>query len=339
VGAKLRKRLLMAAGVVALALCGAFVYWQWYWQPRFPETPYPQIAASQDPRTIREGEYLVKAVAHCTNCHLPKGVILDTSPEATWRLIPSGGGEWDLGAVGTLYSPNLTSDVATGLGGWSDAQIARAIRYGIDRDGRALIYMIGVGPMDDRDLRAIVSYLRILQPVKARIPESQITFEGTFILRTEMPGLIQPKPQFPVAYAPPGGISIARGAYLANGPAMCFSCHSNEILYPSLAVDGPRFAGSLQPYPDPDNPTMEINAPNLTPSAKYGHLNGWTEQQFVLRIRAGRAIKNSAMPWENFRLMTDTDLISVFRYLRSLKPVDRDVGPDYRPVGWKPTSF
>jgi hypothetical protein len=131
---------------------------------------------------------------------------------------------------------------------------------------------------------------------------------------------------------------LSRGAYLANGPAACFNCHSQLSLSPELAVVGPRFAGSLEGIPDPDHPDMEMNAPNLTPSVQYGRLSGWTEEQFMARIRAGRAFKSSPMPWESFRLMTDADLISIFRYLQSLPPVDRDVGPTYRKTGWKPES-
>jgi hypothetical protein len=328
----------IGAGIaLATVAFGAAIYVKRNAQPTFPATPFPPISASKDPAVIREGAYLVNAVAHCTNCHVPHRLIHNTAPEVTSRLIPSGGGEWDLGPVGVLHSPNLTADRDTGIGSWSDAEIARAIRYGINREGHALIYMIGVGPMDDRDLRAIVSYLRTLAPVNARFPEG-IGVAGKKALRAQMPALVQPKPQFPITYVPRGGISVARGAYLANGPAMCFSCHSNVSLSPTLAIDGPRFAGSQQPYPDPDHPSMEINAPNLTPSRRYGQLRGFTEDQFVARIRAGRVIQNSDMPWENFRLMSDEDLMSIYRYLNSLAPVERDVGPTYRPLAWKPET-
>jgi hypothetical protein len=323
---------------LAVILVGSLLYFSPRWPPRFEDTPYPPITASTDPAVIAEGKYVATAVAYCVNCHLPKSEVIDTVPEVTAQLVPSGGGRWDLGPLGVLFSPNLTPDRAHGIGSWSDGEVARALRYGIDRQGRPLIYMIGVGPMGDPDLRALVSYLRSLSPVANRVPSTQITSKGRREILAHMPGLIEPKPQFSVTYVARGGISIARGAYLANGPAGCFRCHSEMVLSPSLAVVGPRFAGALEAEPDPDHPAMELNAPNLTPSPRFGRLTGMSEGQFLMRFRAGRAFKNSDMPWENFRLMTDEDLISIFRYLRSLVPVDRDAGPSYRPTGWRPPS-
>lgn len=332
---KTLKGLLALAAVLLLGALAAFTYFDLNWRPRFPATPLPAIAASQDPEVIAAGRYLVHSVAHCTFCHVPREEMVGSMPETTAAFLPTGGNHWDLGPIGIIRSVNITPDKATGIGEWSDPEVARAIRYGIDPQGRALLYMIAVGPMDDRDLQAIVSYLRSLSPVtKATVP-SEISLEGKFALRDQMPGLIQPKPQFPVTYAPPGEVSVARGAYLANGPAMCFNCHSTVNLAPTLYVDGPRFAGSLFPEIDPENPALEINAPNLTPSTAYGAITAWTEEQFVARFKAGRAIKHSTMPWENFRMMTETDLASLFRYLKSLEPVDRNVGPSYRPVGWQ----
>jgi hypothetical protein len=305
------------------------------WPPTYPETPFPSVKASRDPAIVRKGAYLARAVAHCTFCHLPKSVAEYSPVEVASEAVPIGGGEFDLLPIGILRAPNLTSDVRTGVGTWSDAELARAIRYGIDRRGRPLLYMVGVGPMDDRDLVAIVSFLRSLPPVANAVPRSQISPEGEKILSSTMEGLIQPKPRFPVTYAAGGEVNVARGAYLANGPAMCFGCHSDVKFSPSFRIAGPRFAGSLDPISDPDNPSMELNAPNLTPSWAYGILTGWSEDQFVERIRRGRALKASPMPWENFRLMTDADLKSIFRYLKSLPAVDRNVGPPYRSIGWK----
>jgi hypothetical protein len=42
------------------------------------------------------------------------------------------------------------------------------------------------------------------------------------------------------------------------------------------------------------------------------------------------------MPWDNYRELTETDLRSIYRFLRSLEPVANDTGPVYRPAGWQP---
>lgn len=327
-------------GVIALtvAAAGCTADTTTPWRPTYQDIPFPKVTASQNPDVIAAGEYLVTAVAHCTACHLPRSEVVFAEPEAVKKLVPSGGQEWNWGPMGALRSVNVTPDPAAGIGQWTDAEVARAIKYGIDRDGHPLIFMNGLGSFDDRDLQAIISYLRTLKPVNVAVPRSDFTASGKEALIKQMPGLLQPKPQIRATYVPAGKVSVERGAYLANGPAACVSCHSQVSWSPEQTIQGAAFAGSLEPVPDADNPGLEINAPNLTPSAKYGILSQWTEETFVGRIRAGRAIRSSPMAWEHFRLMSDADLASIFRYLRSLEPVDRNVGPTYRPVGWKPAD-
>jgi len=79
---------------------------------------------------------------------------------------------------------------------------------------------------------------------------------------------------------------------------------------------------------------MEFAAPNLTSDPKTGMTGRLDEEQFVARIRQGRVFPSSKMPWENVSRMTDADLRSIYRYLRSLPPVENDVGPTYRKQGW-----
>jgi hypothetical protein len=75
---------------------------------------------------------------------------------------------------GTIWTRNISSDVETGLGAWSDAEIARAIRSGVSRDGRQLHWQ-GMtwdhfANFDEEDVRAVIAYLRILPPVEHEIP-------------------------------------------------------------------------------------------------------------------------------------------------------------------------
>lgn len=52
-----------------------------------------------------------------------------------------------------------------------------------------------------------------------------------------------------------------------------------------------------------------------------------SEAVFVARFRAGRVIANSPMPWQAFRKMSDDDLRAIYRYLKTVPAVHRDVGP------------
>jgi hypothetical protein len=72
------------------------------------------------------------------------------------------------------YSSNLTSDMETGIGGRTDAEIDRAMREGIDYDGvKPLCNPMPIFvTMGDKEFAQILAYLRSLPPVKKKIPES-----------------------------------------------------------------------------------------------------------------------------------------------------------------------
>ena len=82
---------------------------------------------------------------------------------------------------------------------------------------------------------------------------------------------------------------------------------------------------------------MEFVAPNLT-SHPHGVTGTLDEDAFVVRLGAGRVHVSSIMPWEGVSRMTEADMRSVYRFLRTLPPVDIDRGPSYREIGWQPGS-
>ncbi len=96
----------------------------------------------------------------CMLCHTPNG---------------SGGAKISSVAFGTTWVRNLTSDLETGLGKWSDAEIMRAIRSGVSRKGRVMHWQAMLwdhaSNLDEEDMRALISYLRLLPPIKKQIPD------------------------------------------------------------------------------------------------------------------------------------------------------------------------
>jgi hypothetical protein len=75
---------------------------------------------------------------------------------------------------GIVFPPNITPDNETGIGSWSDRQIIEAIRSGVGRHaGRRIIVMPwqGYSRLSDEDVRAILAYLRSLEPVRHRVPD------------------------------------------------------------------------------------------------------------------------------------------------------------------------
>jgi mono/diheme cytochrome c family protein len=337
----MKKRIAIgAAGVLAvlIAIIVSFVgYSVASFPPTWPDTPHPDLKASTDPEIIAKGKYLADAVAHCTICHTKEEDFIG-NPDVS-GMIPSGGHEWVLGPMGTLRSANITSDVETGIGGMSDAELARILKHAVRPNDEPALMMVALGPMVDEDIVAIMSYVRSLPAVKNKVPRSDISVMGKVMLPQLAAAYVAPKPAWEL---PPkveeGEVSVGRGKYLMNGPGFCFVCHSNLSLNPELAVVGPRFAGCVTPDPDPKDDTMEMCAPNLTPDPETGHIRDWSEDAFVQRFRAGRTVEHSPMPWENYRLMTDADLRSLYQYLQTVPPTNRLTGPGYRKVGWTPDA-
>jgi mono/diheme cytochrome c family protein len=135
------------------------VYKMQFGMHRFPGTEKPPGAADLKKR-VTYGHYLV-AIGHCLECHTPmdKGALkLDQ--------IGKGGREFP-GPWGKSVSRNITSSKKSGIGGWTDAEIKRAITQGKRKDGTPLKPPMGFGyyaKMTDRDLNAVIAYIRTLPP-------------------------------------------------------------------------------------------------------------------------------------------------------------------------------
>jgi mono/diheme cytochrome c family protein len=326
-----KRGLQIVGGLVGLALLtgiGLVVYVQVAYNVDYPRTPLPAITARTDAATIARGEYLVHAVAHCSTCHQPVENLHARTVDFAAPLV--GGYTWELGPqgmVGSFTARNLTPH-ATGIGAMSDGQLARAIRHGVDERGKLSVMMrIAVGPMSDEDLTAIVSWLRAQPPVEARRPHYDLGLLGKVVALD-----LRPRLDTPPTHVPEGEISVARGKYLADGPAACAGCHTPADPMSGFARSGALFSGEGEAEADPTNPSQEIIAPNLTPDPETGHIARWSEDAFVARFRAGRIVRGSKMPWEGFARMTENDLRSIYRYLRTVPPARRKIGPTVRPI-------
>jgi len=108
---------------------------------------------------VKRGFYLV-TIGHCMECHSPR---VNDRHDYTRRGM--GGQEFE-GPWGKSVSRNITSDPDQGIGGWSDADIKRAMTQGIRKDGTPLKPPMGFqwyARMTDGDLSAIVAYLRTIK--------------------------------------------------------------------------------------------------------------------------------------------------------------------------------
>lgn len=187
--------------------------------------------------------------------------------------------------------------------------------------------MLSLGPMSDEDLTAVVSYLRSKPATAQQNPP-----ESWGLAAKALSGSFAPRMRNPPAAVPAGGVSVARGRYLAEGPAACVVCHTqmDALTFQTIGVP---FAGNTTAEPDAANEGYEFVYPNLTPDPETGHITGWDEETFLRRFRGGRVYEASTMPWENFARLTDDDVRSLYRFLRSLPPTRNPVGPPHRKIG------
>jgi hypothetical protein len=118
-----------------------------------------------------------------------------------------------------------------------------------------------------------------------------------------------------------------RGAYLATVFLRARLSHRSQRRDGSFV--GPKFAGGQMMDVAADE-TKVFVPPNLTPDPDTSPIGQWTEEAFLVRFRQGEVVKGSPMPWGAYARMTEDDMRSVFRYLRTLSPVAHATGPVHR---------
>lgn len=258
-------------------------------------------AGAQTP--LERGTYLMQTIVNCGNCHTPQN---ENGPIPGMEL--AGGLVIEDDAF-TVIVPNITPDVATGIGGWSDAELERAIREGLRPDGSL------IGPpmpfetyprLSDSDVEAIIAYLRTVPPIENETPVNEYPFP------------------LPPAYGPPVdsvpdvdlGDQLAYGAYLAGPLGHCVVCHSapgptgGPDIVNGLAAGGFNFHG----------PWGISVGSNLTPTG-IGH---YSDAQLKTIITTGVRPDGSRllppMPVAGYAGLADEDLDAIVAYLRSLPP-------------------
>jgi mono/diheme cytochrome c family protein len=116
------------------------------------------LGSDEQAALAERGRYLF-TIGSCALCHLNDG---------------SGGLKLSWKPMGTVWTRNLTPDRDTGIGAWSDAEIERAIRSGVGRNGQAQHWQAmpwdHASNWDEEDVRALVAYLRVLPQAHKQIP-------------------------------------------------------------------------------------------------------------------------------------------------------------------------
>ena len=253
---------------------------------------------------IEHGRYMAIA-ADCTACHTAKGA----QPFA-------GGGALET-PFGTLLAPNITPDVETGIGGWTDDQFVEAVRTGIGHGGTHLYPAMPYTyytKMTREDVNAIHAFLDTVQPVRNLVQANQLPFP--FNQRETMVGW-NALYFTPGEFKPDPGKSAEwnRGAYLVEGAEHCGLCHT-----PKNAMGGDKNSEAMQ-----GSALQNWYAPNLTGNHRIG-IGDWTVDDIALYLKTGRNrydIASGPMAdavTDSTSHLTDGDLRAIALYLKDLPP-------------------
>ena len=308
--------LIFAVLVLVLAVAVTFtVGWHPFIGPR--ARPLTARKFESTPQRLARGRYLVQNVTDCMGCHAEHDWTAHDAPVLPNTL--GAGQDMDVlkGFPGKVYSPNITPDTETGAGNWSDDQLARAIREGVSHDGRALFPFMpypDFHSMSDEDLASVIVYLRSLPGVHKQRPSTELVFPVNYLIRSVPEPLDVPVPE------PDLSTPEKRGKYLVT-IAGCMDCHTPQDAH-GRPLPGMDSAGGFIL----DGPWGRVASANIT--SDPSGISYYDQATFTEAIRTGfvgaRKL-NQIMPWHTYRAMTDEDIVAMFAYLKTLRPVRHHV--------------
>jgi len=278
-------------------------------------------ASAQAPDLVKRGEYLFRA-GICYSCH--------TDEKAGGK--PLAGGLALVSPFGTFYSPNITPDPETGIGRWSDADFARAMRLGIRPDGAhyfpAFPYTTYT-KMSDEDVAALKAYLFAQPPVHQ--PNLAHDIPPPFSWRFLQAGwkllFFEPGPFKP---DPAKSAEINRGAYLVEALAHCGECHTPRN--PLGGLDRAKWLAGT-----PDGPEGE-RAPNITPDKETG-AGSWSAVDLIEAMKTGTKPDYDNLQGTMYaaiahglKYLTEDDLKAIAAYLKDVPAIANKV-PARKPKG------
>jgi len=278
--------------------------------------------AASDDDLVKRGEYVAKA-ADCMPCH--------TGPDGK----AFAGGLGLNTPFGVIYSPNITSDKTTGIGGWTYDQFEGAVRNGIRADGA---YLYPAMPFDaytlieDDDLKALWAYISQIEAVEQEKPENGLSFPFNVRL-----GMLAWRELFftDMRFKPAASKSEEwnRGAYLVEALGHCADCHTPRNMLGGLKT-GEQYSGA------------EIDhwfAPDIESDA-LAKLDGWTQPQLVEFLRQGSDARKSTVfgPMaevihDSLSQLTDQDVTAIAAYLLD-RPADAQGAPSPAQVSPLPAA-
>jgi mono/diheme cytochrome c family protein len=312
--------LVVLLSVVGISLT---IGWRPFIGPKTRQTTSRQF--ERTPPRLARGKYLATGIADCTGCHSIRDWKNHGAP-----VVPGNefsGQDFPLpGLPGRVVASNITPDVETGAGGWTDDQLARAIREGIGHDGRVIFPIMPYGAykkMSDEDLASVVVYLRSLPPIRHSLARTEIKFPVNYLIRSA------PEPVTAPVASPSPTDQLKYGEYLVTIGG-CAECHTPQVR--GQEIPGMNLAGGNVM----NGPWGNVVTANITPDASG--IGYYDEALFLQVMRTGyvkaRELK-SIMPYEEYKNLTDDDLKAMYAYMRTLQPVKHRVDNTLPPTDCK----
>ncbi len=268
-----------------------------------PEPASPDVGAGHGD-VVARGQYLATA-ADCAACH--------TAPGGQ----PFAGGRAFKLPFGTMYATNITPDVATGIGGYTDDAFVRALQQGIRKDGKHLYPSMpytSYAALSRTDALAIKAYLFSLAPTRA--PAKPATFGFPFNQRWGMAvwnAVFLKDQRFQAEAALTAEQN--RGKYLATALGHCGECHTPRNFAYGMDT-GRLFSGAaLQGW----------RAFNITADRDAG-IGVWSHADLVRYLSTGRADGHGAASGPmaevvdySLQHLTSEDVNALATYLAAVK--------------------
>ena len=258
---------------------------------------------------IERGRYL-SAAGGCLSCHTDRE---DDGPAYA-------GGHQLKTPYGTFVVPNITPDLKTGIGGWSDKEFVAAIRQGISPDGDyyypAFPYPAYAG-MTEQDVLDIKAYLDSLAPIAQDNKPHELNWyvPGRWSMGIWQ-ALFAPWEYSPLAAE--SSAELKRGAYLVRHLGHCGECHTRRDLFGALE-NAFELAGSPEQGDIP-------GAPDITPNPNSG-IGNWSAVELEFFLEMGMLPDGDFTGGnmvhvidDNTALLTAEDRRAIVKYLQQLSP-------------------
>ncbi|KFD18446.1 2-keto-D-gluconate dehydrogenase [Tatumella ptyseos ATCC 33301] len=265
-------------------------------------------AADIDQSLLNQGQQVATA-SDCQACH--------TAPGSTTAF---SGGYAIASPMGAIYSTNITPDVVTGIGHYTEAQFSNAVRHGIRADGAQLYPAMpytSYRMMTDSDLHALYYYfMHGVKPVDQKNTVTALPFPFNIRFSMKIWNLLYADNK-DYQVDPGKSAEWNRGNYLVNGLAHCDTCHTPRGFMMNEET-GQALAGA---------PLGSWYAPNIT-SDKISGIGGWSDDEIVQYLKTGRAAgKNQAAGGmaeaveHSLQYLPDSDLHAIATYLKQTTPI------------------